>query len=75
MESFGQKLKRYREAANLTQRKLAAELDVTITTVQNWEADKYLPRLTPNQTKQLCNSLHVTLDDLVDPVDAVDGDV
>ncbi|GAB4385759.1 MAG: hypothetical protein Kow00121_51090 [Elainellaceae cyanobacterium] len=66
MESFGQKLKRYREAASLTQRKLAGELDVTITTVQNWEADKYLPRLTPNQTKQLCDLLQVTLEDLVD---------
>jgi putative transcriptional regulator len=71
MESFGQKLKRYREAANFTQRKLAAELGVTITTVQNWEADKYLLRLTPNQTKRLCGLLQVSLEDLViDPDDA-----
>lgn len=50
----------------MTQRKLAAELDVTITTVQNWEADKYLPRLTPNQMKLLCDLLQVTLEDLAD---------
>lgn len=65
MGSFGQKIKRFREAAKLTQRKLAAELDVTITTVQNWEADKHLPKLTPQQTKRFCDLLNVTLEDLV----------
>lgn len=66
MASFGEKLKQYRQAAGLTQRKLAAELDMTIATVQNWEADKYLPHLTPQQMKQLCILLNVTLDDLAD---------
>ncbi|QKD83333.1 helix-turn-helix transcriptional regulator [Thermoleptolyngbya sichuanensis A183] len=64
MESFGKRLKQYREAASLTQRELAARLDVTITTVQNWEADRYLPRLTPQQTQLLCQTLGISLDDL-----------
>jgi putative transcriptional regulator len=65
MGSFGQKIKEYRKAAKLTQRKLAAELDITITTVQNWEADKHLPNLTPQQMKRFCDLLNVTLDELV----------
>ncbi len=66
MESLGEKIKRYREANKITQRRMAIELDVTITTVQNWESGKHIPKLTLNQTKALCNLLNVTLDDLVD---------
>lgn len=66
MESLGEKLKRYREANHITQRRMAIELDVTVTTVQNWESGRHIPKLTPNQMKALCDLLKVTLDDLVD---------
>lgn len=66
MESLGEKLKRYREAKNLTQRQIAIALDVTTITVQNWEYNKHVPKLTFNQTKKLCELLDVTIDDLAD---------
>jgi putative transcriptional regulator len=66
METLGEKLKKYRDTNKITQRRMADVLGVTITTVQNWESGRYIPRLTPNQTKTLCDLLNITLDDLVD---------
>lgn len=65
MSSLGDRLKKFRQAAKLTQRSVANKLDVTILTVQNWESGKHLPKLSPHQTKQLCDLLNVTLEDLV----------
>lgn len=65
MSSLGGRLKRFREAANLTQRQVANTLDVTVLTVQHWESGKHTPKLSPYQTKLLCDLLKVTLEDLV----------
>lgn len=67
MESFGEKLKKYRDALNVTQRQIADCLGVTVTTVQNWESGRHIPKMTPNQMKALCDLLNVTLEDLADP--------
>jgi transcriptional regulator with XRE-family HTH domain len=64
MTSLGEKLKQRREALNLTQRQIALALDVTVTTVQNWEADRHIPKLYPVQMKALCDLLKLTLDEL-----------
>ncbi|HEY9904890.1 MAG TPA: helix-turn-helix transcriptional regulator [Candidatus Sericytochromatia bacterium] len=66
MASVGQKLKQRRESLNVTQRKIALELGVTVTTVQNWESGRYIPKLSPNQMKALCDLLNFTLEDLAD---------
>jgi transcriptional regulator with XRE-family HTH domain len=66
MPSLGEKLKQRRESLNLTQRQIALELNITVTTVQNWEAGRHIPKLYPAQTKALCDLLKFTLEDLVD---------
>ncbi len=66
MASLGEKLKQRRESLNLTQRKIAMELGITVTTVQNWEAGRHIPKLYPAQMKALCDLLKFTLEDLVD---------
>ncbi len=64
MGSLGEKLKQRRESLNLTQREVAAQVGVTIITVQNWEADRHIPKLYPKQTKALCDLLNFTVEDL-----------
>lgn len=66
MTSLGEKLKQRREALNVTQRQIALALDVTVTTVQNWEAGRHIPKLYPIQMKVLCDLLKLTLDELAD---------
>ena len=66
MASLGEKLKQRRELLNLTQREVAEKVDVTITTVQNWEADRHIPKLYPKQMKALCDILKFTVEDLAD---------
>ena len=66
MASLGEKLKQRRESLNVTQRQIANELDVTVTSVQNWEAGRHIPKLTPTQMKALCDILNFTLEDLAD---------
>ena len=66
MTSVGEKLKQRREALKVTQRQIALKLDVTVTTVQNWEAGRHIPKLYPNQMKALCDLLKFTLEDLAD---------
>ena len=66
MASLGEKLKQRRESLNVTQRQIANELDVTVTTVQNWEAGRHIPKLYPKQMKALCALLKFTVDDLAD---------
>ena len=66
MASLGEKLKQRRELLNLTQREVAEKVDVTITTVQNWEADRHIPKLYPKQMKALCDILKFTVEDLAE---------
>ena len=62
--SFGKWLKLRRELKKLTQEKVSKELDVTRTTVSNWENDFSKPSLDPDQTNKLCLLLGVSLEDL-----------
>jgi transcriptional regulator with XRE-family HTH domain len=66
MGSLGKKLKQQRQLLNITQRKVAEEVGVTIITVQNWEADRHIPKLYPKQMKALCDLLKFTVEDLAD---------
>ncbi len=66
MASLGEKLKQRRKWLNLTQQQVADELGVTITTVQNWEADRHIPKLYPKQMKALCDILKFTVEDLAE---------
>lgn len=66
MDSLGEKLKQQRETLNVTQRQVADKLGVTVTTVQNWEAGRHIPKLYPAQMKALCDLLNFTLDELAE---------
>ncbi|HAX89512.1 MAG TPA: XRE family transcriptional regulator [Cyanobacteria bacterium UBA11370] len=66
MASVGEKIKQRRESLKVTQRQVANELGVTVTTVQNWEAGRHIPKLYPAQMKALCDLLNFTLEDLVE---------
>ncbi|HBL10792.1 MAG TPA: XRE family transcriptional regulator [Cyanobacteria bacterium UBA11162] len=66
MGSVGEKIKQRRESLKVTQRQVANELGVTVTTVQNWEAGRHIPKLYPAQMKALCDLLNFSLEDLVD---------
>lgn len=66
MTSVGEKLKQRRQSLNITQRKVVDELGVTVSTVQNWEAGRHIPKLYIPQMKALCDLLNVTIEELVD---------
>ncbi|WP_374880005.1 helix-turn-helix transcriptional regulator [Microseira sp. BLCC-F43] len=66
MTSVGEKLKQRRQSLCLTQQQVADQLGVTVTTVKNSEAGRYIPKLYLEQTKALCDLLKLSLDDLVD---------
>jgi transcriptional regulator with XRE-family HTH domain len=59
-------LKKLRERAGLTQRKLADLLGVTITTISSWERGAKEPNLTFAQVKRVTEVLNCTLDELVE---------
>lgn len=59
---------RLRRSPKLTQRELALALDVTETTIRNWEKGREEPHLTFRQIKTLCRLLQCTLDELPDQV-------
>ncbi len=58
-------LAQLRQRTNLTQRKLADILDVTIKTVSAWERGEHEPYLTLTQTKKLVDGLQCSLDELI----------
>ncbi len=62
--SFGQWLEFNRRVARLSQQKVADALGVSRQTISNWECDRYVPEITPTQTKMLCDRLEVTFDQL-----------
>ena len=61
-----------RKQAGLTQRQLAIRLDVTITTVSNWETGVTRPLLNPAEMLKLCQTLKCSLEQLADAVESRD---
>jgi len=60
-------LKRRREELGLTQRDVAAAVNVSVQTVSNWETGRYKEaKLTLPQVKALCLTLKWTIDELPD---------
>jgi transcriptional regulator with XRE-family HTH domain len=59
-------LKKLRERAGLTQRKLADALDVTIKTVSAWERGVGEPHLTISETQRLMDVLQCTFEELLE---------
>jgi transcriptional regulator with XRE-family HTH domain len=64
MSSFGDKLKKLRETANMTQSDLASKLDVTQRFVSYYEKGKSIPT-DPNVLNKLVSIFNVTLDYLL----------
>lgn len=62
--SFGQWFRIVRSEVDLPQARISKALGVTVQTVSNWENDKSVPNLTPEQTRILCDLLDVDLDTL-----------
>jgi putative transcriptional regulator len=60
-------LKKRRDELGLTQREVAAAIDVSVQTVSNWETGRFKEvRLTLPQVKALCRVLKWTVEDLPD---------
>jgi DNA-binding transcriptional regulator YiaG len=54
-----------REMAGLTKIQLAAELGLSIRTINNWEQRRSQPKLVPSQLKQMMDVYQCTLDQLI----------
>jgi DNA-binding transcriptional regulator YiaG len=54
-----------REVAGLTQTQIAAELGLTVRTINDWEEKRSQPKLVPSQFKHLMLAYQCTLDELV----------
>lgn len=63
-EPFGQRLKQYRKAKNMTQQELGEKIGVSDKTVSRWESDGGLPDV--STLVPLARALGVTVDDLLD---------
>jgi transcriptional regulator with XRE-family HTH domain len=63
--SFGEHLKRLREKAGLSQSGLAEKSGISLDSIQNWESDRYQPRL--DALVALADTLGVSLDELMRP--------
>lgn len=60
-------LKRRREELGLTQRDVAAAVDVSVQTVSNWETGRYKEaKLTLPQVKALCRVLQWAIEEVPD---------
>jgi len=55
-----------RERAGLTQREISIAMDVTVTTVSQWETGARRPRLFPEQIQKLLQVLDCTLEEFVE---------
>lgn len=53
-----------RRALGLTQKEIAAELDITSQTVSNWETSRAVPTLTIGQIKKLCLLFQCSLEEI-----------
>jgi DNA-binding transcriptional regulator YiaG len=54
-----------REEAGLTKVQLAAELGLSIRTINDWEQKRSQPKLVPSQLKQMMSVYQCTLDELI----------
>lgn len=54
-----------RELAGLTKIQLAAQLGLSIRTINNWEQNRSQPKLAPSQLKQMMEVYQCTLDQLI----------
>lgn len=66
--AFGERLKKFRKAAGMTQQELADTLNVTRRTVINYEKGAFYPQKM-EIVKQAANVLGITLDELMDEED------
>ncbi len=62
--SFAQWLRLKRDILNLTQAQLAKKIGVKPSTISSWEKKVNDPGLDPEQTRQMCIALDVSLADL-----------
>lgn len=63
MDTPGARIKRYRNEKRLTQKELAAILDVDHSTVSNWERDVYEPDV--KSLKDLAKLFDISVDELI----------
>lgn len=54
-----------REVAGLTKIQLAAELGLSVRTINDWEQKRSQPKLVPSQLKQMMSVYQCTLDELI----------
>jgi DNA-binding XRE family transcriptional regulator len=54
-----------REVAGLTKVQLAAELGLSVRTINDWEQNRSQPKLVPSQLKQMMSVYQCTLDELI----------
>lgn len=59
-------LMKVRQRANMTQKQWADLLDVTISTVSNWERGVQVPRLTFEQTRRVMQHSGMSIDELAE---------
>jgi transcriptional regulator with XRE-family HTH domain len=66
-ETMGQRLKRLREAAGLSQSQLARKVDIPLPTLKNYEQDRTIPRM--DVGAMLAKAIGCSLEELVGPVE------
>lgn len=62
--TFPQWFKLVRQRAGVSQRAIADALGVSVQTVGNWEGERSVPTLNPEQMEKLCALLGVSLETL-----------
>lgn len=61
---FAQNIKKYRTESKLTQAELAKKLNVSLPTIQGYEAGKFRPKTT-EKYKAICDALNITYEELL----------
>jgi transcriptional regulator with XRE-family HTH domain len=62
--AFGKRLQKLRERVGLSQSQLARAIGIPVKSLQNWEAERVLPRV--DVVPRLARGLSVSLDELLD---------
>lgn len=62
---FAQNIKKYRTKSKLTQSELAKKLNISLPTIQGYEAGKFRPKTT-EKYKAICDALNITYEELLD---------
>ena len=65
-------MKELRERVGKTAQQIAAELDVALSTVNNWDQLKYPPRMTASGFTKLMSVYECSLEELVDAEKSID---